>query len=1606
MRSFLQKVRIEKKVLGLLISLIFLGYSQLEAQINMSVTGSHTQNFDALTTGGTWVDNSTIANWYSQRTGTGTSYALDAGGSTGGNLYSYGVNAASDRALGSLGSGNAAAGSFAHGVLLRNTSGVTITSITVTYTLEQWRNSAAAAQAISFYYKTSSSPITSLNPNSNSTWTAVSALNLSSPVTNGTAGALVGNNTANKITANNISIPTLSLANNDYIMLKWDDPDHSGSDHGLAIDDVTINWTVTVATPTTTAISPSSATAGSGGFTITVDGTNFISSLSTVTWNGTTKTTTFINSTQLTASIDAADVASAGTANVGVTTTGAGSPSNTQTFTINAAGAPALSISGSPTDHGTSCVGTPTATVQYIITNTGTAASGVNVVSNNADFVVSNLSSTTIAGSGGTATYDVTFTPSAGGARSATITVTSTTSGSNSPTSSLTGTGVASVAGAVSTAAANSIVNTTATLNGNVTTLGTCPSTTEKGFVYSVTATNNDPLDGGTGVTKVAVSGLATGAYTLGLTGLTPNTGYSYKAYVFDGVTYTYGAVQTFTTLTVADHLVFNPAPAGTGNVSTNLASFTVEARRADNSVDPEFTGTINLTRNIVSGTANLTGTTSLAATAGVAIFNAVQFDNTGTYTVTASSGVLTSITSGNITISAAPQTIVSFDFAGLSGSETSANSNFNNTNLTSSTITRGAGLTASGNADRFNATNWALTSISNAVSGDNYMEFTITPISGYQFNVASIFIQLQRSNTGLTQIALRSSVDNFSSDLDAVKNVVDNTSTQTFTFNFSQSDASQPVTYRLYGYAEATGGSAGIGDGSGDDIIVTGVVSLAPPAITSFTPTIGFAGSTVTITGAFFTGATAVTFGGTPATSFTVDNANQITAVVGAGSTGTVSVTTPGGTGTSVGTFTFNSGYVSNTAGNWSSGATWLGGAVPPANSDVTIANTVTLDQNFTVGSGNTFTVATGGSLVIADNATLDMADNTGTINFNGQPVTVKSSASGTGSIGQVPGTLSGATNVTLERFIPQNATRGWRLLAANTSGQTIRNAWQEGGATVSDLGTQITGGSALFANDAAAQAAGFDKRTPGSSILFYDQPNDSLNAMASTTVNIATHPAYFLYIRGDRSGDFTTNTTLKATTLRSTGTIVSGNQSLNVLPVTPNNTNGFNILGNPFASAIDMRTVMATRSNTTDISEDFQVWDPKVLGTYGLGGFQTFTRSGTNYVVTPGGGSYQANNGPVSEYNNIESGAGFVVTNTGASSGTITIAENAKVSASREVQRPAGTLAVPGLVKTNLYAMNTGSPVLADGNLVLVDDSYNNSVDIADARKIPNFGENFGIEKLGNLLAVEKRKAFVESDIIAFSMSKLKAVAYRLEITTEAVDAGLVAYLDDSYTKIQTPLSNQGTSTYDFTVNADAASAAANRFQIVFKSLGGALPVSFIRFAATKANNDVVLDWKVGNQQGVSKYEVEKSADGRTFVTVASVSAVDGQDVYSWTDNNVIAPKLYYRVKAVEADGSSKLTDIASIVTNKQAGIKLVTNLSRANEAVKLEFVGQQAGKYNIRLVNSLGQVMYRNFISYVGGSGYQQFTIPSQLAGGTYQLEIVTPGKTKSVQRLVIQ
>jgi uncharacterized repeat protein (TIGR03803 family) len=80
----------------------------------------------------------------------------------------------------------------------------------------------------------------------------------------------------------------------------------------------------------------------------------------------------------------------------------------------------------------------------------------------------------------------------------------------------------------------------------------------------------------------------------------------------------------------------------------------------------------------------------------------------------------------------------------------------------------------------------------------------------------------------------------------------------------------------------------------------------LVVPKISSFSPTSGPVGTSVIITGNSFTGASKVSFGGVAATTFSVFRDSSLTATVPTGAgTGRISITTPGGTATSSGTFT-----------------------------------------------------------------------------------------------------------------------------------------------------------------------------------------------------------------------------------------------------------------------------------------------------------------------------------------------------------------------------------------------------------------------------------------------------------------------------------------------------------------------------------------------------------------------------------------------------------------------------------------------------------------------------------------------------------------------------
>ncbi len=172
---------------------------------------------------------------------------------------------------------------------------------------------------------------------------------------------------------------------------------------------------------------------------------------------------------------------------------------------------------------------------------------------------------------------------------------------------------------------------------------------------------------------------------------------------------------------------------------------------------------------------------------------------------------------------------LMSWDFSGYAGNEASGTATATATNISvtapSGVISRGAGLSASANGDRFSSINWATGDLSAAISGNDYLSFGIAPSAGYKLSVTSVSFRIERSSTAPNAFALRSSADGFAANLGTISHTT--TSSVLFTISISSlTDRTSALEFRLYGHgASSTSGSAGL-EGSGVDLEISGTVS------------------------------------------------------------------------------------------------------------------------------------------------------------------------------------------------------------------------------------------------------------------------------------------------------------------------------------------------------------------------------------------------------------------------------------------------------------------------------------------------------------------------------------------------------------------------------------------------------------------------------------------------------------------------------------------------------------------------------------------------------------------------------------------------------------
>lgn len=231
--------------------------------------------------------------------------------------------------------------------------------------------------------------------------------------------------------------------------------------------------------------------------------------------------------------------------------------------------------------------------------------------------------------------------------------------------------------------------------------------------------------------------------------------------------------------------------------------------------------------------------------------------------------------------------------------------------------------------------------------------------------------------------------------------------------------------------------------------------------------------------------------------------------------------------------------------------------------------------------------------------------------------------------------------------------------------------------------------------------------------------------------------------------------------------------------------------------------------------------------------------------------------------------------------------------------------------------------------------------------------------------------------------------------------------AFLEDAYTGTKTLLPLNGTSKMNFLINANAASANVNRFRIVFKTAKP--PVAFASFTGYQAGNIVKIKWQVENEINISKYEIERSANGIDFNTVNTITAQglhNNSTNYFWNDGAFLTGSNFYRIKCIDNNGTIKLSSTINITIASQICRFAVYPNPVENNLISLQFSNQQQGVYNVKLVSSSGQVMYKESFK-ASGANFSHTLLPAaKLRAGIYQLEIIMPGNNVHVQQVMVR
>lgn len=691
-----------------------------------------------------------------------------------------------------------------------------------------------------------------------------------------------------------------------------------------------------------------------------------------------------------------------------------------------------------------------------------------------------------------------------------------------------------------------------------------------------------------------------------------------------------------------------------------------------------------------------------------------------------------------------------------------------------------------------------------------------------------------------------------------------------------------------------------------------------------------------------------------------------------------------------------------------------------------LTISGTgsLTVTSDMTVNTGATPTIigsATGAAVNMSAGSNLTI-NGTGTLTLtNPLSFTLKSDATGDASVGQITSTSitgTAASSINVERYLAGGSAieRGYRLLSSPVSVSTVASN------LVYSVNYILT---SSFLTGTDGTTGGFSKQgnptlylyrenlTTGTNTSFTSgnyrgiknisaSPNYTIDGDAGT-FNIPIGNGFLFFFRGSTAttNPYVTTTIPIAATLKSTGTLNAGSitvkdwftpasSSLSFTSTSPIAVKGFNLVGNPYASAIDW--------------DLFQTSSP-TSGIYGSG------ITSTIYVFDPiskNYGSYIAGSSGVGSAsfvsNVISSGQGFFVMAT-ATGATLTFNESAK---------------------TNLY--NTGSKLLmgspkSEANnqyirLQMTKDSVANEQTLIkfDSKATLSYTPGYDAIHLAGFGSVSLTTRSADNfDLCSKNIPLPNQQPVSLALDVNATSTGIYKlslkdivsvprlydiWLMDAYKKDS--LDMRQNITYQFYVDkTDSASFGAKRFTLVLRQ-NAAYAYHLIDFNASKMQDarQVQVLWNTVNEENYTNFTVERSIDnGATFNVLGGVTA-SGAGTYGFIDKSPVNGANLYRLKQEDINNTVTYSKIVTIQYSNLSNGIMGRNLSifpnPVSNNISLAITSQNtaSGSYKIRFMSSSGLMVKEATSSQPNWAGSAE-----NLQPGTYIIQVFD-NKTQSL------